>query len=273
MFQRIVVPIDGSDTSWRGLGPAWTLARQCDAPLEVVQVILPVIDNAELIERTMRDHAREELRDEVPVTVTLLQMEGTTASTIAAHADEVPGTMIVMSSAGRGRSAALVGSVLEDLLHETFGPVVVVGPQSWTKRDDFSGQLVIPVDGSATSETALALGAAWGIALHATPWVVAVADPHGPWAGDVLESSYPSRLARRLKKQTHERVEFEILHGDHPARTITTFADDTGAAFIVASTHGRSGFARIRLGSVAMDIVRHAPCPVVLQRPPHLVGK
>ena len=33
------------------------------------------------------------------------------------------------------------------------------------------------------------------------------------------------------------------------------------------ATHGRSGLTRITMGSVATQVVRHAPCPVLVTRP------
>ncbi|MFL6287015.1 MAG: universal stress protein [Actinomycetes bacterium] len=61
-----------------------------------------------------------------------------------------------------------------------------------------------------------------------------------------------------------------MLHGGHAGRSITDFADETGASLIFMSTHGRTGLARLRSGSVAAEVVRHARCPVVLFRPPEL---
>jgi nucleotide-binding universal stress UspA family protein len=61
------------------------------------------------------------------------------------------------------------------------------------------------------------------------------------------------------------------LHDDNPANAIVDFATRSDAALIFASTHGRTAMARLRLGSVAANVVRHATCPVVLYRPPHLV--
>jgi nucleotide-binding universal stress UspA family protein len=51
---------------------------------------------------------------------------------------------------------------------------------------------------------------------------------------------------------------------------IADFAESLHASLIVASTHGRSGMARMVTGSTAAAIVRHARCPVLLVRPPHL---
>jgi nucleotide-binding universal stress UspA family protein len=59
---------------------------------------------------------------------------------------------------------------------------------------------------------------------------------------------------------THLRV------GD-PAREIAQFAVDLDADAIVVGTHGRRGFARLVLGSVAERVLRYATCPVLVVCP------
>ncbi|MBI4674511.1 MAG: universal stress protein [Chloroflexi bacterium] len=49
--------------------------------------------------------------------------------------------------------------------------------------------------------------------------------------------------------------------------TIVQAARELKADLIAMSTHGRSGLARMVIGSVADEIVRHAPAPVLLVRP------
>lgn len=56
----------------------------------------------------------------------------------------------------------------------------------------------------------------------------------------------------------------EVLTGD-PGRAICSFAESEGSAAVVMGSHGRSGFRRAVLGSVSDYVVRHAPCPVVVQ--------
>ena len=87
--------------------------------------------------------------------------------------------------------------------------------------------------------------------------------------GFAHESLPESRDVERVRPQLEVR-QFETLHHRHPGKAVGEFADAIGASLIVASTHGRTGLARLALGSVAMEIVRHAPCPVVLNRPPTL---
>jgi nucleotide-binding universal stress UspA family protein len=156
------------------------------------------------------------------------------------------------------------------LLGLLFGPVIVVGPDARTDRSDLRGALLVTVDGSPTSESALPLAAAWGIGLEATPWITLVLEPNASGVSDVGETSYPNRLAQKLSSDSHHPVEFEVLRGKNPATAVCDFARSSNASLIVTSTHGRSGLARIRAGSVAMGIVHRAPCPVVLNRPPDL---
>ena len=52
-----------------------------------------------------------------------------------------------------------------------------------------------------------------------------------------------------------------------PVVEILRAAQVKGADMIVMATHGRTGLARIVTGSVAEQVVRRAPCPVVTVRP------
>jgi nucleotide-binding universal stress UspA family protein len=51
-----------------------------------------------------------------------------------------------------------------------------------------------------------------------------------------------------------------------PAATITNYAGATGTSLIVMGTHGRTGMAHLLMGSVAEQVVRTAPCPVLTVR-------
>ena len=57
-----------------------------------------------------------------------------------------------------------------------------------------------------------------------------------------------------------------ILVG-RPSEELAKLADEKGADLIVMGTHGRAGFDRLLFGSVANELVRTAPCPVMTIRP------
>jgi len=60
-------------------------------------------------------------------------------------------------------------------------------------------------------------------------------------------------------------LEYRLLEGD-PATVIAETAQETGADLIVMGTQGRTGLTRLVMGSVAEDVLRHAPCPVLTIR-------
>lgn len=274
MYSRVIMPVDGSDFSWRALGPASALADQCSADLEILQVVTLPDDTGpaqDLLRETLAAKAADSMISSLgSATITVIVMGETVAAAVAGHVESVPGAITVMSSVGRGRSAAMIGSIAEELLGALFGPVMVVGPDSRIDQTDFRGEMIVPVDGSEASESVLGLAGAIGIALTARVWVVTVTESPAPQGTDVSESAYVANLAQRLSEQSHREVSYEVLHGKHPDRAVVEQAAALNASLILASTHGRTGLARIRAGSVAMSIVRHAPCPVILNRPPHL---
>lgn len=59
-----------------------------------------------------------------------------------------------------------------------------------------------------------------------------------------------------------------VLASNHTAAAILDYATAQGIDLIVVGTHGRNGFVDLFMGSVAQQIVRTAPCPVVTLRGP-----
>jgi universal stress protein A len=65
----------------------------------------------------------------------------------------------------------------------------------------------------------------------------------------------------------HDQVatSFLIWEGD-PAESIVEAAKSEGADIIVVGSHGRAALGRALIGSVSDQVVRHAPCPVMVVR-------
>jgi nucleotide-binding universal stress UspA family protein len=267
MVQRLIVPIDGSDASWNGVDVALCLARRTDAEIEVVTVESEPESLGAARRLLDEGLAWRDLQD-VPVSYKALLSHDSVAAALEVRLDEHPESTIVMASHGRGRSAAIVGSVTDDVLRRTFGPVVIVGPDA--QSSDFDGPLVVTVDGSEESESALSLAGAWAIELGVEPWVVHVSAPEAQIAGgpDVSSAAYVARLAHDLTILSGREVQYDELHGSHPATAVADFARQLGASLVVASSHGRSGLSRLTMGSVTSSFVQRAPCPVLVVRLP-----
>ena len=63
-----------------------------------------------------------------------------------------------------------------------------------------------------------------------------------------------------------KELQYVTLVNEEQGRAICDYAEDEKADLIVISTHGRTGFVRLRLGSVAERVVRYAPCDVLVVR-------
>lgn len=82
-------------------------------------------------------------------------------------------------------------------------------------------------------------------------------------------------IERRAKKALGDFLEPYTLSGDEavvrhavsPAAGVLDFVDEADVGLLVLGTHGRSGFKRWLMGSVAEDVVRRAPCPVLCCHP------
>lgn len=70
-------------------------------------------------------------------------------------------------------------------------------------------------------------------------------------------------LEGELRRTGVERVESRVVAGK-PGPAIVEAAREAGCDAIVMATHGRSGLARVLLGSVADYVARCAECAVVL---------
>lgn len=84
-----------------------------------------------------------------------------------------------------------------------------------------------------------------------------------------LEDSATRELPKISGREecTGLEVEEVIARGD-AASEIVRVAKDRGVDLIVIASHGRTGLGRILFGSTAEAVVRHAPCPVLVVKPP-----
>jgi len=268
MFQHLVVPIDGSAASWASVPIAARMAAAVDGKLDVVTVVDRLADVGPA-QTDLADGLEQLGSLETDATAQVLASDSV-AQAVANQIESLSGATIVMSSHGHGRSAAVLGSTADELLRLVFGPLIVIGPHVAADSGALDGTYIVPIDGSEAAEKIVPIAASWAIEFGAVPWLVEVVDPDLRISGDVSESAYPARVAHEIQRQTGHEVEYDVLHGDRPSRAIVEFAARMKASLIFACTHGRTGLERLRLGSVAAEIVRHAECPVVLHRPPTL---
>lgn len=268
MFQKLIVPVDGSVASYRAVPVAARMATAVDGSFEVITVVDRLADLALAHDAFDRDLADVEYVDGSIDRDVLVGDD--VADAIARRVEETPGGMVVMSAHGHGRSAAVFGSTCDAVLRAMFGPVIVIGPNVDEVGGRLDGSYVVPLDGSKTADSVLPIVAAWTAEFHGTPWLIEVGKEWPTYVGDVIDSSFVSSRAFELRRRVNHEVEFEVLHSGHTGRSITDFAREMPGSLIFMTTHGRTGLDRLRSGSVAAEVIRHAHCPVVVFRPPHM---
>jgi nucleotide-binding universal stress UspA family protein len=134
--------------------------------------------------------------------------------------------------------------------------------------------ILVPTDFSAAGNAALeyaALLAKQGnrrlLLAHVQEPPVAYSDGAAYFATPLPTSAELLARLREIKPSDPSiAVEHRLLTGD-PAQAIVKLADEEAIDLIVLSSHGRTGLARMLLGSVAETILRKAHCPVLVCKP------
>lgn len=72
-------------------------------------------------------------------------------------------------------------------------------------------------------------------------------------------------LSEKLSDPKYEGIDIVIGFGN-AGHEVADYAKSTNADLIVLPSHGRTGIARLLIGSVAERVVRLAPCPVLVLR-------
>jgi nucleotide-binding universal stress UspA family protein len=82
-----------------------------------------------------------------------------------------------------------------------------------------------------------------------------------------LETAIEQRMDESLKRLHDAGLQGEtvIVHGV-PFQGIIDTAKEQGVDLIIMGTHGRTGLPHVLMGSVAENVVRLAPCPVLVLR-------
>jgi nucleotide-binding universal stress UspA family protein len=259
-FTDILVPLDGSSSAERALGPALELARRTGVPLRVLSRALS--DDKEELTEYLAGVA-DRFAGEVDIE-TLIVDRDSIPDAIAEGIDL--DTLVCMSSHGRGGLArAMIGSVAEGVLRTLFEPALVVGP-NFSEGRSLSGRVVACVDGSDESQRTIEPARRWAQMLDAPLWLVEVVEPEAAVelskAGDVFETAEVARLARRVGGIDG----WDVLHGEDPDRALADMAASAThpVGVLVMATHGRTGWDRVRLGSVTASTVRQATAPVLV---------
>jgi len=296
---RILLAVDGSVCSDRATELVVGMALPPGSSVRVVAVLQPFADalalsyaaagdasaNMESEEERDARHLREAIgraetalrRDGIAVDGFLVR--GRPASSIVDEANGMNADLVVVGSRGHGTIATMVlGSTAGEVVDHAPCPVLVA-------RDRVLGPIAFADDGSSSARRAEAVLADWPIFGGSHVSVITVAEVALPVAvgftpglyDQVLESY--TRSADEAREETAAEsetaahrlaavgleTEAAALEGDAAAE-ILRYAQARGIGTVVMGTRGRTGLARLIMGSVARNVLLHAHCSVLIVR-------
>ncbi len=263
----IIVATDGTPDSDSAITGAQLLAARTRAPVRLVTVVEPVIvygfemgtvpvdPTAYGPRRALqRELVHDQLRRLLPsnTQTQVATLDGNVAQVLAREAHDRHARLLVL---GRGRHGLvdrmMLGETVLRLLQITDVPVLAA-------ESGISGlpqRIIIATDFSPYS-------------VYAARVALSMADPgatillaHAAPRGDHLEAEL-DRVRREIGAENMP-VETVVLSGS-PGRALVDFAARSNADLVVSGTHGYGFFNRLVLGSVATQLVRGAPCSVLI---------
>lgn len=204
---------------------------------------------------------------------------GRPATAIVQEATEVGSDLIVLGARGHGQwESTLLGSVSAEVVDHAPCPALVA-------RMPTLERIVLAEDGSEGAAGARTLLAGWPPLASVPVRVVSVVSVPAPWQSGVspllMEAAFEAY--RDSLRQTRDRLNVvargtadglaaggrqtgaEVRVGD-PAREVVAVATEFGASLIVMGSRGITGLRRLLLGSVARNVLHHAPCSVLIVR-------
>lgn len=292
MLQTILVPLDGSALAERALPYASGLARAASGRL----ILMRVTSSVGLTQQTPPQAAA---LAEIEALAASLRAAGVPAEAYVRHSyyqDEPHGDretyeelvsrqichvvrqrnvdLIAMSTHGRsGLGRWLYGSVADQVLRDAEVPVLLISPiceRPWPAEPPV--RILVPLDGSALAEEAIAVAVQLAEALRAELVLLRVVERYSPDFNDfnlhaerARAESYLQEVAAGLSVPARLLV-LESAH-ELPATVIARSAREEGVHLVAMATHGRSGLARVLMGSVATTTLRQVDVPLLLVQP------
>ncbi|QFU83175.1 universal stress protein [Natronorubrum aibiense] len=288
MYNFVLVPVDGSDSSIAALEHAVEIAADHGATVHLLYVAdtntpslarqgTTVVDTLEQEGEDVLAEARSVAEEQgVPIMSDVIQ--GDPRKVILKTADSGPVDLIVMGTHGRRRLGEYVlGSVTEGVINETEMPVVTVrAADDVTPSYPYDG-ICIPTDGSDHAAAAVRLGGELAAHHDATVHLLTIVDTPalGIADGTVSITDQLEERAREILTEASaiasdagaEDVVTTVESGS-VTREIESAADADGVDLVVMGTHGRVGLDQRLLGSTTERVIRTAPTPVLTTTAP-----
>ena len=179
--------------------------------------------------------------------------------------------LVVMTTHGLGPVGRfLLGSVADDLIRRGPAPVLLVPPHDpapgLIPEPDLN-RILIPLDGSGLSEGAVVPALDLARTLGATCTLLRVLEGNDDSSAEGREAAetYLHKVAEA--GPTGLRVDIRVVQARHAAEAILEEAARQPGTLVAMATHGRGGWSRLLMGSVADKVAQAAAAPVLVMAP------
>lgn len=296
MYERILIPTDGSEGAENAARHGIAIARAYGAHVDVLHVVdtraySSSLADIDALVREQEAHFKEageqavetirSLAVDVDVSADTRVETGIPHETILDYADDHDIDLIAMGTHGRtGLDRLMVGSIAERVVRTASVPVLTARRGAGAREIEAGPyeEILIPTDGSPAATAAVShgidLARRFDATVHAL-YVVDVSALAGPYdAGPVLTD-----LLSALEKEGEEAtgdiadraadagvdVVTSVIEAT-PYRGIRDYVEEYDIDLVTMGTHGRSGFDRYVLGSVTEKTLRTVEAPVLTVR-------
>ncbi|MCY4729883.1 universal stress protein [Natronomonas gomsonensis] len=289
MYDQILFPTDGSDGENRALDHVLDIASSHGSTVHILNVADTTRDSltriqgevVDVLEREGEDLLEEvaERAQERGVETVSTVVQGEPYRTIVEYADEYDIDLIVMPTHGRsGLQRLLLGSTTERVVRRAEVPVLTIRPDAAAEPHYPYRDVLVSTDGSEGATEALSVAADVATEAEAALYVLSAItyqslgiDVRSDIQTAMLEESAEDIVeeATALAERAGvEEVHGAVEYGSSVHKAILSFLEEREVDLVVVGTHGRTGFDRYLLGSVAEALVRTSPVPVLTVRPP-----
>jgi nucleotide-binding universal stress UspA family protein len=276
----LVVGYDGSDSANAAAAFGLPLAGKAGSRTTLVHAGPPPDAGARtaVVVAYERDWRRrlENLREYAPLGAQLdcRVVRGSAAGALIAAALETDAGLILVGSHGAGHvRRALLGSVSAQVIAHAPCSVMVFREHGGTEPATHARTIVVGIDGSPSARAALERAEALAQPLAARLLLVHAYDPHIPFAVMTTEGMRKQleRHGRALLDEARAALagpaETQLVEG-HARDELIAACERHAPALLVVGSRGRGGFRELLVGSTTRGVAHHAPCPVLIARPP-----
>lgn len=247
---------------------AAALAAQMGTPWRIVSVV-SAPHEAELRDIALAAALRDAGIEAPPIEVPVCTDPG---GWLTAYARQRPHALPCLATHARSALGELaLGSLADALVRALDTPVLLLGPRfdpAWPGR---ATTVLACLDTSALAAAmlpaAVELARQCGAGLRLVEVLPALPAHATAECTSAAESWYLREVAAGLRRDHGVEAACDVLHSDDPGAAIAAHAAALPGAVVVLGTHGRGGLRQVVAGSVSHAVLRHARCPVLLQRP------